>query len=162
MSQSSHPDGRPSGVTSILWGLLSIALFILVATIWIAKTGPVDVVSAERAQKRVQLREKLDQEDAQWLTRAAWVDKSKGVVQLPVGRAKEIAVVELKSRKQAPSNVALDPVLPLPPPYDPKSTEPQPPALPSSPQGADTIRFTSSAPAPDASQNNSQEPLKAK
>ena len=142
MSQSSHTVPRPSGVVSILWALLTIALFVVLAAVSIDKTGIKDVVSEERAQKRIDLRAKVDGDDAQRLNTLAWVDKSKGIVQLPLSRAKEVAIEELKARKQAASTVALDPVLPLPPPFDPKASEPQPPALPSSPQGADTIRFS--------------------
>jgi hypothetical protein len=176
MSQSSHSSARPSGFASILWALLSVALFALVATVWVSRTGSVDIVSEERAQKRLQLREKVDHEDSQRLNAVAWVDKAKGVVQLPIGRAKEVGLEGVRARKPAPSAVALDPVLPMPPAFDPRSSEPQPPALPSSPQGADTIRFTTSAPdasvvpaanlksdssvpatAPDASQNKAPE-----
>lgn len=147
MSQSSHSAPRPSGVASILWALLTIALFVVLAAVSIDKTGSRDVVSEERAQKRIDLRAKVDGDDSQRLNTLAWVDQAKGIVQLPISRAKEVAIEELKARKQSPSSVALDPVLPLPPAFDPNASEPQPPALPSSPQGADTVRF--SAPAVD-------------
>jgi hypothetical protein len=143
MSQSSHSGTRPSGVTSILWALLSFALFGLVTRIWVSKTDSGDVVTAERSEKRIQLRKKVDQEDTDRLTKVAWIDKGKGIVHLPVARAKELALQELGARRPVASSVALDPVLPMPAAYDPKAVEPQPPALPSSPQGSDTIRFAS-------------------
>jgi hypothetical protein len=181
MSQSSHSGARPSGVTSILWALLSFALFAFVARIWVSKTGSGDIVADERSNKRIELRKKVDQDDSERLTKVAWVDKAKGVVHLPIGRAKELVVLELAAKKPAASSVALDPVLPTPPAYDPNATEPQPPALPSAPQGSDTIRFSappidgsvssgatqknegaSSVPASDAPQAKNPEPLSPK
>jgi hypothetical protein len=69
------------------------------------------------------------------------VDQAKGVVRIPIEDAKKAVLAELKSKKVGPSQVKVDPWLPMPPPADPNAAEPPPPALTSAPQGADTIRF---------------------
>ena len=73
------------------------------------------------------------------------MDKAKGAVRVPVADVYTATVTELKAKKPAPSQVKVEPPLPMPV-IDPKATEPPPPALPSAPQGADTIRFAAPEP----------------
>ena len=101
----------------------------------------------KRADNRIAVRTKLDQEATD-----AWVDKAKGIVRVPVASVLAATAKELAAKKPAPSQVKVEPPLPMPV-IDPAATEPPPPALPSAPQGADTIRFavvTETAPAPAA------------
>jgi hypothetical protein len=72
------------------------------------------------------------------------------VVRLPVDQAMKLVAADLAGKKPAPSTVKVDPPLPMPPPYDPNAAEPAPGALPSSPQGSDTIRFDPPVVAPSA------------
>jgi hypothetical protein len=62
----------------------------------------------------------------------------------------KVVATELAGKKPAPSQVKVDAPLPMPPPYDPNSKEPPISALPSSPQGADLIRFDPPAAPPAA------------
>jgi hypothetical protein len=104
----------------------------------------------KRAEGRIAVRTKLEKEAADALTTEAWVDKAKGIVRVPVGSVLAATAKELAAKKPAPSQVKVEPPLPMPV-IDPAATEPPPPALPSAPQGADTIRFASvaeAAPAP--------------
>ena len=86
-------------------------------------------------------------------TTAAWVDQAKGVVRIPISDAKRVVQADLKAKKPAPSTVKVEPPLPMPV-VDPNATEPPLPALPSAPQGADTIYFP--APAAATSQPESK------
>jgi hypothetical protein len=104
----------------------------------------------KRAAARIAVREKLDKETAALLTTEGWVDKAKGVVRVPVTDVYTATIAELAAKKPAPSQIKVEPPLPMPV-IDPKATEPPPPALPSAPQGADTIRFAAPEPKPAAS-----------
>jgi hypothetical protein len=94
----------------------------------------------KRAQNRIAVRAKLEQEANDALTTDGWVDKAKGLVRVPVASVFAATAKELAAKKPAPSQVKVEPPLPMPV-IDPNATEPPPPALPSAPQGADTVRF---------------------
>jgi len=109
-----------------------------------------ETLEQKRAALRIEVRTRLEKEAQDKLTSEGWVDKAKGLVHVSITDAIPLAVAELRSKKPAPSQIKVEPSLPVFVP-DPKSTEPPPPALPSAPQGADLIRFTPpSTPAPAA------------
>jgi hypothetical protein len=121
----------------------SVAALVLVGgiLIWRIAAGPKPQdLDVKRATARVAVREKLDQEAVALLTTEGWADKAKGIVRVPVASVYPAMVAELKAKKPAPSQIKVEPPLPMPV-IDPKSAEPPPSALPSAPQGADTIRF---------------------
>ncbi|MEI8107761.1 MAG: hypothetical protein WCI46_08080 [Verrucomicrobiota bacterium] len=99
-----------------------------------------DEVANRRAAERLANRTKLDEAAEKQLTTFGWVDKAKGTVHLPISDAIALTVRDLAVKKPMASAVKVDAILPMPV-VDPKSTEPAPSALPSSPQGADTVRF---------------------
>jgi hypothetical protein len=122
------------------------AALIGVAAIFVAKlafTGASDAgdeVEKKRAAQRMEIREKLDKEAVEQLNSEGWTDKAKGIAHIPITDAMSAVIPELNAKKPAPSSVKVEPPLPMPV-ADPNSKEPAPPALPSAPQGADTIRF---------------------
>jgi hypothetical protein len=137
----------PSGSGTFALGIIGLAVFAALVVGWIKWTAKADDVSAERAAARIKKREELQAAWAAKLHTAAWVDKEKGVVQVPIDDAIRVVAAELKGRAVAKSEVKVPPPI-LAPPVDPKSTEPPPPALPSAPQGADMIQFSGAAPEP--------------
>jgi hypothetical protein len=137
----------PSGSGTFALGILGLAVFAAVVVGWIKWTAKADDVNDERAAARIKKREELQAAWAAKLHSAAWVDKEKGVVQVPIDDAIRVVAAELKAKAVAKSEVKVPPPL-LAPPVDPKSTEPPPPALPSAPQGADMIQFSGAAPEP--------------
>ena len=111
-----------------------------------------------RAAKRVEIRTQLEKEAQERLGSFGWDDPTKKTtVHIPINDAIAAIVQELKDKKPKVSQVKVEPPLPMPV-IDPNSKEPPPPALPSAPQGADTIRFdypfappeAAAAPAPAA------------
>jgi hypothetical protein len=103
-----------------------------------------------RAANRIEVRKALDDEAQQKLFSEGWVDKAKGLVHVSITDAIPLTAKELAAKKAAPSKIEVEAPLPVIVP-DPNATEPPPPALPSAPQGADTIRFAPpSTPAPAA------------
>ncbi len=122
-----------AGVTLVVIGVLAV------------DRGPGNEIEKKRAEQRIATREKLEAEVSAKLQTSGWVDKAKGIAHVPVAEAVPLVVAELRAKKPAPSQIKVDPVLPMPPPYDPNAAEPAPLALTSAPQGADTIRFTAPA-----------------
>ena len=119
------------------------AAFVVVAAVFagsLAMPEPVNEVEQKRAAQRFETRTKLEAEALEKLNSLGWVDKAKGTVHVPIATAMSMVVAELTAKKPAPSSVKVEAPLPMPV-ADPKSAEPPPAALPSAPQGADTIRF---------------------
>ena len=138
----------PNGFVVFAGSAAALAIVIVVVASSLASGKKEDVVDKKRADQRIAAREALDKAALEQLTTVDWADKAKGTVRLPVADAMRLVAVELKAKKPAPSQVKIEPTLPMPPPYDPASTEAPVSALTSSPQGADTIRFDPPAPAP--------------
>lgn len=132
---------QPNAFLVFLGVAAAIAVVIIIVGGLVARRPQVESVDARRAAQRIEARQKLDQADREALTTAAWVDKEKGVVRLPIEDAIKLAAKDLVGKKPAPSQVKVDPPLPMPPPFDPNSKEPPIAPLTSAPQGADILRF---------------------
>jgi len=122
----------------------------------------------KRAAKRIEIRTQLEQEAQERLGSFGWDDPTKKTtVHMPITDAIAAIVQELKDKKPKVSQVKVEPPLPMPV-IDPNSKEPPPPALPSAPQGADTMRFDypvappEAAPAPAAAAPAAATPAPAK
>ena len=146
---SINSQRAPSSLATFLLGIVCLAVFAALVVTWAKMKAPkVDAVEAERGAARLQKRMDLEKEWAGKLQTAAWINKEKGEVQVPIEEAMKVVAVELKGKKIAKTEVKIPPT-PPPPVVDPKSTEPPPLPLPSAPQGADLIHFIdSTAPAP--------------
>lgn len=142
---------KPNAFLVFLGSAVVLTIVIVSVSGLVGSKPKVETVDLKRGQLRIEAREKLDQANLEQLTTATWVDKEKGVVRLPVDRAMNLVAADLAGKKPAPSTVKVEPPLPMPPPYDPNAAEPAPGALPSSPQGSDTIRFDPPVEAPSAS-----------
>ena len=84
-----------------------ILLFLVFGAIVLAFVGPgprADTYEATRAKKRVDNLKTLRTEDAKALTGYAFVDKAKGTVRIPIERAMELTVREMKDKKPAPGS----------------------------------------------------------
>lgn len=147
-----------------------IGVIIIAVSVFALERSGGETLEQKRAAQRIETATKLEKEAQEKLNSAGWVDKGKGLVHLPVNQALPIVVAELKVKKPAPSQVKVDPLLPMPPPYDRNAKEPAPPALTSAPQGANTIRFTppatpepapAAAPAPSATSTPAPTPQPA-
>jgi hypothetical protein len=132
---------QPSGIRTFVWAIFFFFVFALVILALVRTTGTSEAYEDKRASERRTLREGLIKDAQSRLASAAMVDQAKGVVRIPIEDAKKAVLAELKSKPVGPSQVKVDPWLPMPPPADPNAAEPPPPALTSAPQGADTIRF---------------------
>ncbi len=91
-----------------LWGIVAFALFAILVCAWLFTSRPVESVDQKRAQLRMERLKKLQQENQQKLEQYGWVDKQKGIAQVPIARAMELALVDLKSRKVQASSVKVE------------------------------------------------------
>ena len=132
---------QPSGIRTFVWAVFFFFVFALVVVALVRKTGKTEAYEDTRAAERRTIREELTKAAKTRLTSTGMVDQAKGVVHIPIEDAKKAVLAELKSKPVGPSQVKVDPWLPMPPPADPNAAEPPPPALTSAPQGADTTRF---------------------
>ncbi len=147
---SESSNRTPNGIVVFLG---SAAAFVVVAALFagaLAKRTPVNEVENKRAAQRIETRTKLEAEAMAKLNSEGWVDKAKGTVHVSIADAMTLVVADLTAKRPAPSSVKVEAPLPMPV-GDPTTGEPPPAALPSAPQGADTIRFAQpAAPAPAA------------
>lgn len=132
---------KPSGFLTFVWAVFFFFVFALLVVIWVRASGTHHGLDEKRAETRKAKLAELEKADTAKLTSLGWVDQAKGIVRIPIADAKRLVLTELKSKKPVVSQVKVEPPLPMPAPADPNATEPPPPALPSSPQGADTLRF---------------------
>lgn len=129
--------------------LLFAVVVVAIGMLWLSGNGR-NGLEERRAANRIEVRKALEDEAQQKLNSEGWVDKAKGLVHVSITDAIPLTAKELAAKKAAPSKIEVEAPLPVIVP-DPNATEPPPPALPSAPQGADTVRFTPpSTPAPAA------------
>ena len=141
---------RPNSFLVFCGSLLALLIVAGLFVFSIAAGPRPSDLDKKRADNRLAVRTKLEKEAADALSTEGWVDKAKGIVRVPVSSVLATTAKELAAKKPAPSQVKVEPPLPMPV-IDPTATEPPPPALPSAPQGADTLRFAAPAtPAPPA------------
>jgi hypothetical protein len=137
---SESPTSTANGFLSFLGIAVLLVVVTIVAVAVLAVTGSVgETLEQKRAKGRIAVRMKLEQEAQARINSEGWVDKAKGLVYLKVADAIPLAIADLQKKHPAPSQVKVEPPIPiiLPPP---NSKEPPPPLLPS--QGTDMIRFT--------------------
>src|SRR4051812_44743208 len=82
-----------------------VLLFFLFGVLVFAVVGPsarTDTYEQTRAKKRAENLKTLHEEAAKALAGYAWIDKNKGTVRVPIERAMELTVAELKDRKPGP------------------------------------------------------------
>ncbi|HEX4697096.1 MAG TPA: hypothetical protein VH254_05445 [Candidatus Udaeobacter sp.] len=124
-----------------------VLLFALFGVIVLAIIGPMPRGSDYEEMRAKQRMEKLKtvHEDAQKaLNTYAWIDKSKGVAQIPISRAMELTVADLAKQKPAPAGPIVapqQPAAPVPagspaPTASPKAGAAQPAASPGAPAPA--------------------------
>src|SRR5204862_6756613 len=79
-----------------------VLLFALFGAIVVAVIGPTprgDSYEKMRAEARAKKPKDAREEDSKALTSNAWIDKNKGTVRLPIGRAMEFTVADQPQKK---------------------------------------------------------------
>jgi hypothetical protein len=106
----------------IITGLVMVLLFCVFVILLVLQGQGIPNVEEVRAQARLKNLADLNSENQKILTQYHWVDKTKGVVGIPIDRAMELVLVQLQSNKPHPAG----PVNPPAPPQPPGSPAPSP------------------------------------
>src|SRR2546425_11303327 len=87
------------------WWTIAGFLIFGVLTAFVLKAIPVVDPEAKRAEARMKNLQELRKSDAEILSsdKYAWADKSKGIMRLPISRAIELTISELKSKTPRPA-----------------------------------------------------------
>ncbi|MGB8355459.1 MAG: hypothetical protein WCD79_16295 [Chthoniobacteraceae bacterium] len=93
---------------AFLGGILAFLLFGLFVLIWFRLSGKTESFDDQRAVARAAKLDQLQKDNHEKLTSYAWVSKDKGVVQLPIDRAMEVVVADLKAKPVKASSVKLE------------------------------------------------------
>jgi hypothetical protein len=105
--------------------VLLFAFFGLLALIVIGASPRGDTYEEKRAKVRTEKLQAVREETTKALTTYAWVDKSKGVVRIPIDNAMKLTVAELGHKTPAPANpIATPEVNPPAQAAPPTSTSP--------------------------------------
>lgn len=120
-----------------------VLLFVFFGVLVLAVIGPMPRGSdyeEARAKKRLEKLKTVHEEAEKALNTYAWIDKNKGVTQIPINRAMKLTVAELAKQKPAPAGpiaVPQEQAAPAPAPAgSPKTAAAQPAASPGAPAPA--------------------------
>src|ERR1700733_2132931 len=91
----------------ILTGLVMILLFCGFVIFLVSQGQSIPNVEEVRAQTRLKNLADLNSDNQKVLTQYRWVDKSKGVVGIPIDRAMDLVLVQLQSNKPHPAGPAI-------------------------------------------------------
>lgn len=119
---------QPRAIFSTWLGVvLLFAFFGLLALVVIGASARGNSYEKKRAEVRAKKLEDLNKEKLTAITTYAWVDKTKGVVRIPVEQAMTITVAELSQKAPAPANpIAAADLSPSPQSAAPASPAPSP------------------------------------
>src|ERR1700730_11927869 len=112
-----HKQKGKNSVAVFIIGLVMILLFCGFAIFLVSQGQSIGNVEEVHAQNRLKNLADLNSENQKLLTQYHWVDKSKGVVGVPIDRAMDLVLVELQSIKPHPAG-----------PVNPPAAPPQPAA----------------------------------
>src|SRR6476660_7995818 len=121
-----------------------VLLFALFGVIVIAVIGPIPRSSdyeETRAKKRMENLKTVREDAEKALNTYAWIDKNKGVVQIPISRAMELTVADLAKQKPAPAGP-----ITTPPAQSPAPATSAAPAASPKPGAAQTAASPSAQP----------------
>jgi hypothetical protein len=126
----SHSAAKQAPLFWVLFALLLLGLF-WVATLWITRfqAGNPDPEEAARAELRTKTLAELHADDTKKLDSYAWIDRTKGTVQVPIQEAMILVLPQLNANPpHAAYPVVASPAIPAPAaPVAPAPPEPTPP-----------------------------------
>jgi len=98
----------------IVTGLLIILLFGGFALLLNRQGKSIPDVEEAKAEERLKTLADLNLENEKALTQYHWVDKSKGIVSIPIDRAMDLVLPELQANKPHPAGPVTTPAPPQP------------------------------------------------
>jgi flagellar biosynthesis/type III secretory pathway M-ring protein FliF/YscJ len=116
-------------------GLIIVLLFAVLVALLVWQRQSIPTVEDVRKEERLKILADLNAENQKILTQYRWIDKSKGIVGIPIDRAMNLVLADLKANKPH----AAGPIATPAPAATPAPNAAQPaasPAAPAAPQGA--------------------------
>jgi len=104
-----HQQKPKRSVPFIITGLVMILLFGGLAMFLTAQGQSIPDAEQVRAEARLKTLADLNAANEKILTQYHWVDKSKGVVGIPIDRAMDLVLSELQSNKPHPAGLVNPP-----------------------------------------------------
>jgi hypothetical protein len=116
-------------------GLIIVLLFAVLVVLLVWQRQGIPTVEDVKKQERLKILADLNAENEKILTQYRWVDKSKGIVGIPIDRAMDLVLADLKTNKPHAAGPIATPAPAATP--APKTAQPAAsPAAPAAPQGA--------------------------
>src|ERR1700675_2766129 len=109
-----HREKSKSSASIIITGLVMDLLFCLFVIFLVSQGQSIPDVEELKAQTRLKNLADLNVENQKILTQYRWVDKSKGVVGIPIDRAMELVLAQLQSTQPHPAGPVNTPAAPQP------------------------------------------------
>ena len=109
-----HRQKGKSSAPVIVTGLVMVLLFCGFVVFLVSQGQSIPNVEEVHAQARLKNLADLNSENQKVLTQYHWVDKSKGVVGIPIDRAMDLVLVQLQSNKPHPAGPVNPPAPPQP------------------------------------------------
>ncbi len=109
-----HRQKGNSSAPMITTALVMVLLFCGFVVFLVSEGQSIPNVEDLHAQARLKNLADLNSENQKALTQYRWVDKSKGVVGIPIDRAMELVLVQLQSNKPHPAGPVNPPAPPQP------------------------------------------------
>jgi len=132
-------------------GIFIFLIFGLLIVIWFRWSGKADSYDDQRAVVRAAKLDQLQKDNHEKLTSYAWVNKQKGIVQLPIDRAMEVVIADLKAKPVKASAVKLEVPYPAGLQQAPAAAAPAAPAAPGAAPAASAAPVPSQAAATSGS-----------
>jgi hypothetical protein len=104
-----HTSTKKSAFPTFVGGIVLFALFGGMVLLTLKLAGKLEDQDYKRAVERKEILQKLQSDHQTTLTTYGWADKSRGMVRIPVERATELALPELKAKAIRP----LEPIDPI-------------------------------------------------
>jgi hypothetical protein len=83
----------------IITGLVMMLFFVGLAILLVSERENIPTVDEQTAEVRLKNLAELNAENQRVLTQYHWIDKSKGVVGIPINRAMDLIVAQLQANK---------------------------------------------------------------
>jgi hypothetical protein len=101
-----------SSTAIIVTGLVMVLLFCLFVIFLVSQGQSIPNVEEVKAETRLKNLADLNVENQKILTQYRWIDKSKGVVGIPIDRAMDLVLVQLQSTQPHPAGPVNTPAAP--------------------------------------------------
>ena len=116
-------------------GAIIVLLFAVLVVLLVWQRQGIPTVEDVRKQERIKILADLNAENQKILTQYRWIDKSKGIVGIPIDRAMDLVLADLKANKPHAAGPIATPA-PAATPAPNAAQPPASPAAPAAPQGA--------------------------